>query len=185
MRGSTGVTGATGSGATGSVGATGAQGATGVTGATGAGTTGATGVTGATGSGGGGSGEIGYAETTTNTTISGTNAATANTIVSLGAITYAAVPTIFTFSCAAVDVADTGGFRILLFDGSTAVNIVADIRVIGNSWGGVTAMTRITPSAGSHTYSFRAFRGSSNGTVEAGTGTGGALIPASIRATIA
>ena len=45
----------------------------------------------------------------------------------------------------------------------------------GNGW------FRVTPSAGSHTYSIRAFRGTGNGTVGAGAGGAGAY-PAGLHA---
>ena len=76
--------------------------------------------------------------------------------------------------------ASTASVLIDLFDGSTALGITAQITQGGGRTAGLITV-RLTPSAAAHTYSWRAWRADSNGTIQAGAGGAGAYMPGYIR----
>lgn len=133
--------------------------------------------------------EIGYAETTSDLSVTATTEATAQQLVSLGAITYEAVPTQITFGCAQAR-PDTGAagrtLTFVLQDGASTI-------VVG-VWGRqaapaaaasnvpVSLSHRFIPSAASHTYNVRCFVSVATGLVSAGAGGSATNGPAWIRA---
>lgn len=132
--------------------------------------------------------EIGYTEKTSNTTVTGT----LTQILTLGAITYRAEPTIFEigYSRSLVPGA-TGGNKLQFFLRDSTTN-VAELAVWTNGlgagsdfdWSGRHAV-RFTPTAASHTYNIAVQRSNSNCTVYAGSGASGAEIPFWFRASYA
>jgi hypothetical protein len=141
-------------------------------------------------SGGGGSVTFhDYVERTTNLVVTATTLGTAQNILPGASVAYdgstevwieAYLPTIDTSS------ASGQNFYVALFDGSSNIGYFA--RLVGNTIGGGTNIgarttvfgrRKLTPSAGSHTYSVRVFTDSTTGTPTArcGTGASGAEVP--------
>jgi hypothetical protein len=129
--------------------------------------------------------EIGYQEQTSDVSISALSVGTANQIVSLGAITYEAVPTLIEFYCPRY-IPATGTTNVILRDGTTVLGTLSVV-VTGDNPGEVNYRRRLTPSAASHTYNVAAWNSASTGTMKAGTGgTAGdatTFLPIWIRAT--
>lgn len=126
----------------------------------------------------GSSSQVAFQTFTANVTISATTPATANTVVTAPAFTASAVPYLIEFACPVLTPGASGGLVPMLYLDGSAVGGV----------GGLTTSQTIgyvafvhTPSAGSRTYSIRFYRTTSNGTVEAGDGTGTNYRPGFIR----
>jgi hypothetical protein len=131
--------------------------------------------------------ELGYAEFTSTVTSAGNTVGTATQIVSLGAITYEAVPIMIEFSCARTSPASANSTYFVLRDGTTVLGTIAEFQA-GSLGQPVKAQRRLTPTAASHTYNV-AFWVVTTGTATATAGTGGAAgdstarMPGWIRAT--
>ena len=123
---------------------------------------------------GGGSGEVAYAEITADVTVSGTNSATATTIITLPAFTADGVtPYVIEF------------FSPILANGAAALPsssyglTVWAVRPLDNRQVFAAAFciyvksAKQTPAAGSRTYSIRGWRSTANATVVARSGTAG------------
>lgn len=111
---------------------------------------------------GGGVTEIDYTEMTTDITISATTAATANTIVTASAHTFTAVKICIEFFCASVQLSASSGVLIHLWDGSTDLGRIGFLDASGVTSAQYHPMLLrrfLTPSAASHTYSIRAWKG--------------------------
>lgn len=140
----------------------------------------------ASGGGGGTQGtELAYAEITSTASITATLEASADTIVSAGAVTYDGAPVLVQFFAPyALGTATT--LVCLLFDGSTSLGYI-----IARSGGGtmssmqpqLNGWVRFTPSAASHTYSIRAYQAGGSATIGAGAGGSGNARAAFIRIT--
>jgi hypothetical protein len=130
--------------------------------------------------------ELAYSEITSNVVVSATTSGTANTVVgptvSIGFDGSTAVVIEFFTAQLAVAVAQTS-LVIELFEDATDLCLLSFQVVDPNlGVGAVRPALRKTPSAGSHTYTIKAWRGGSNNiSIGAGAGTGGALAPAFIR----
>lgn len=130
-----------------------------------------------------GSPELGYSEITAAVVVSATSEPASNTIISLPAINFSAIPIELEFfspegNCAAV----AGAILwVYLFDGPTSLGIIDTVRGNGTS-APLYARRRITPTAGSHTYLVKASITGGNGSVQAGPGTVGVRTPAFLRA---
>ncbi len=132
--------------------------------------------------------EFDYAQITSNASITATTEATANTVVSGNAVTYDGSTIVLIHAFAPLVAPGTGAvwIRFQLYDGSSS---------IADTWGywqpasppeyvPVNLFRRLTPSNASHTYSLRAYQANSNtGTVFAGAGGSGNVVPAFIRIT--
>lgn len=139
------------------------------------------------GGGGGTQGtELFYAEITSNVTIASSTEATPTTIVSLGAQTYAAVPTLLEFFCAGFNIAANTSVIFCLWGDGAELARWGDVRTASTTATPVNLRYRFTPTAASHTYLVAAIRSSANTDVNAGTGTGGSglYMPAFLRATL-
>lgn len=125
--------------------------------------------------------EIAYAQRTTNVTVtSGTEATPDDLGLSLGAVNYDGNPILLEFFCGGVD----NGLIIQLWDGATFLCRWADLRSVTD--GPIYARLRVAPTPGAHTYKAMGVRSTaSNGTLNCGTGSGGAgtYAPGFIRAT--
>jgi hypothetical protein len=130
--------------------------------------------------------EIFYTELTTNLTISAVNAASANTIISSGNVTYDGSPVMF--ECFAPLVVNQTNSQLVfdLWDGNTDLGFIAQMSAPATTTAGVPLhiRRRITPSAGVHNFSVRGW-GSLTGSVPltAGAGGPGVYAPAYFRAT--
>jgi len=127
-----------------------------------------------------------YAEFTSAATVTPTTDATAQTLVTCPAITLDGSTAVLLefFAYAGQPAGAVGASLILSFwDGSTQL---ARAAVIQNNVAAplllpLTGKRRLTPSAGSHTFSARAHVSGGNGVVFAGTGSGVAQVPAFLR----
>ena len=123
--------------------------------------------------------EVGYTEFTANVTITSpthTELAPVD-IVSSGAITYTAVPTIIEIYAPSYDSGGTGALN--LWDATTDLGRLNDnIDVIMAPY---FAVRRLTPTAASHTYKVRGWAQGGSGSVVAGAGGAGVEMPGYIR----
>lgn len=120
--------------------------------------------------------EFDYAQITSNFTTTQTVEASADTVVSGGAVTYDGSTVIyvefFTFGAHPDNGAAGRWLQIDLFDGTTALGPFAFVRTPAAADMDAAVMGRIklTPSAASHTYSARGFVSAGTGTVRASAG---------------
>jgi len=136
--------------------------------------------------------ELAYAQTTSTVTTTQTVEASATTVVTAPSITTDGnTPIMVEFWAPFIDPPPVvNGFMFLtLFDGSTPIGkslYERDQSTVANSTdtAGIYEV-RVTPSAGSHTYSIRAYVGSNTGTIGAGAGGANAYLPAYIRIILA
>ena len=113
--------------------------------------------------------EIARATQTSDVAITGTTVGTANQIVSLGAVTYEAVPTLLEFFCPRY-IAAAGTSNVIIRDSTTVLGTLA---TIPTAEGGATLMLKyvLTPTAASHTYNVAGWSPTAaSGTAKAGTG---------------
>lgn len=132
--------------------------------------------------------EFDYAEFTSDVTVSATTEAGANTVVTGNAVTYdGATIVMIEFFSPHVDPQTTAGANIwiVLYDGAASVGHWGLAQTPANATTRVPVYLRrrLTPSAASHTYSARAYRGTANGGIAAGAGGNGAVMPGFIRIT--
>lgn len=129
---------------------------------------------------GGGSGELAYAQVTSGGNITATVEASADTIVTAGAITADGSTAIFVeWFLLGLASPSSQTTYLLLFDGSTSLGYAG----LGTSGlnPSISGRRRLTPTAGSHTYSIRGIVTSGTGTFTAGAGGAGNNIPSFIR----
>jgi hypothetical protein len=131
--------------------------------------------------------QLAYAELTTSKTVSQAAEATADLVVAAPATTFDGGPIVVEFSAAAVVPASAAGALVMLWlyqDGTslgrlaTVLTPVAAQLVVP-----VHAQRRLTPTAGSHTYTVGATQTGGNGTVFGGPGGTAQYVPAFIRIT--
>ena len=126
--------------------------------------------------------EVNYTAFTSPVSITAPTQATAQQIVTSGAIRYDAVPTLIEFFSPAANAAADGTNLILtLFDGSTAVGRLEQNASVRSR--AVKLEHRLTPTAASHPYNVKGHTGSGTGTVSAGAGGSDTLLPGFIRIT--
>lgn len=133
--------------------------------------------------------EIGYDSITAQANITGLTLGNATTAIAGSAHTFDGGSVVAEFYASAVElpgVAD-GTMNIVLFEGGTPIATLASLSnpAAANCWMGGCFRYRFTPSAGSHTYSIKAYVSSTAGTpnIFAGAGTAGANAPAYLRFT--
>jgi hypothetical protein len=133
--------------------------------------------------------EVGYAQITSDVTVTATSEATATAVVSLAAITYEAVPHMIEFF--APDARPNTGaagqnITFALFDSTTAVigvwGRIATPAASGNLVP-VHLGYRFTPTAASHTYNVKCWVSVTSGLVQAGAGGSATHGPAWLRIT--
>jgi hypothetical protein len=121
---------------------------------------------------------VAYVEFTSNVSITATTEATANQVVSAGAITYENVPHRITFGCLRSTAPASQSMNIGLFDGTTGLGIIAFLGSTSPAQQSPIEQSRLfTPSAASHTYNIRAWVSGGTGTVEANAGGAGTNMP--------
>ena len=129
--------------------------------------------------------EVAYAEMTSDLTVTNTTAATGQTVASAGAIVLEAVPHLITVSSPQVQLG-ANGLAFINFDLWDASTQLGQIGIIGNNAAALLDVSyektiRITPTAASHTYIWKAWRAAADGIVFAGTGPANDHYPAFIR----
>lgn len=112
---------------------------------------------------------VGYQEQATDVSVTATTVGTANQIVSLGAITYSAVPHYIEFYCPRIDQAAATSFLILR-DGTTVLGTLARMAASQNEPGLYVRTPHFTPTAASHTYNVAGYNASGTWTYNAGSG---------------
>lgn len=146
---------------------------------------GATGPTGPANTGGGA--PLAYTEFTATVTVSAVTEAGANTVVTAGAITATGVdPIMVEFYSPAVVMPGSLSAQVILvlYDGAASIGVIGQSLNPSGSGAGynpVLVRRKLTPSAGSHTYSIRAYAVSPNGEVRAGVGGLGIYQPGYIK----
>jgi hypothetical protein len=125
--------------------------------------------------------EVNHTAFTSPVSITATTAATAQTVVSSGAITYEAVPHMIEFYTPAAQPPSVSGARITfeLYDSSTDITSLGYVQVPAAAamLVATTILFRVTPTAASHTYIVKAFTSTGTSTVHAGAG-GANVLPA-------
>jgi hypothetical protein len=135
--------------------------------------------------------ELDYVQVTSDTNITATTEATANTIVTGSAVAYdGSTIVIIEFWCNHAGPTATGGtndVRFWLYDGSSSIGFIAyyqqDQASGQRQYAPIIGRRRITPSNATHTYSVRASVSAATGLVAAGAGGSGNVAPAYIRIT--
>jgi len=129
--------------------------------------------------------ELGYTELTSTVLCNATTEATANTIVTAPAINFDGVTSILVeFWAPSYHAGDAPNASFYLYDGSISLGTIGSRTMItGAAMGPLYLSRRLTPSAGTHTYSIRAIVSSGGGiTIDAGlAGTPGIYMPGFIR----
>jgi hypothetical protein len=116
-------------------------------------------------------------------TVSATAEGAANTVVTANALTFdGATPVWIEFFAPSVDPGATlsSAIILVLYDGASSVGIFGVVQndAANTLRAPVLLRRRLIPSAASHTYSIRAYRSASDGTITAGAGTGaGVALP--------
>jgi hypothetical protein len=127
--------------------------------------------------------ELDYVQKTTNTTLSATSAATANTIVTGNAVAYDGSTAVeIVFSCPTTD--RSGGATLIAlwqYDGSSEVGALYYSVAATTARVGIYASYRLTPSNASHTYSIRGSVNASSADINAGAAGSGNFMPCYIR----
>lgn len=129
--------------------------------------------------------EFDYVQKTSQTAISATTEATANTVVTGSAVTYDGSTVVeIEFYAPYFEAPGSQNARIALYDGSSSIGIWAVLTPSSStSRVPVCLKRRLTPSAAAHTYSVRAYVDSGAAVVDGGAGGSGARMPAFIRIT--
>jgi hypothetical protein len=134
--------------------------------------------------------EIDYIEKTSNTSITATTEATANTIVTGAAVAYdGSTVVLIEFYAFSMNVpTGTTGLSITayLYDGSSSIGFLGRVRSPATASAQevtVRMARRLTPSNATHTYSIRAAVTSGTGSVDAGAGGSGNVVPCFMRIT--
>ncbi len=129
--------------------------------------------------------DIAYVEFTADVTITSTVEATPTDVVSAGAITFAATPIEISFFTSALETAAATSASVVvnLWDGATNLGRIGQITTSAAavSRAPMNVVTRLTPTAGSHTYKITAYQANGNGLVRGGTGGSGNYRPGYIR----
>lgn len=130
--------------------------------------------------------EVGYTQFTADVLITATTDATAQTVVSSGAITYEAVPHLIEFFSPFVLPDSAAASRevwLNLYDGATDLGRLGRVRspAAAIMSAPATLPRRLTPTAASHTYIIKAWVNAGTGTVAAGVGGTATTLPGFIR----
>ena len=126
---------------------------------------------------------LAYNELTTNVSVTATSEATANTIVTASAITVdGKTPITITAFTPVTSVGAGSTLTVCLYDGSSSIGFLGYFNPSGVVFYlPQSFLRRFTPSAGTHTYSIRAFIDGGTGTIGGGSGGAGANVPAFIK----
>lgn len=127
--------------------------------------------------------EYAHNEFTANTTITATTEAGAQQVRDASAVTFdGATAAIIEFFAPYIANPAAAVMLLALYDGAASIGIFAQTALGGNGMP-MLLRRRLTPSATSHTYSVRAWVSSGSGTVFAGAGGAGLMVPGYLRIT--
>ena len=132
--------------------------------------------------------ELSYVEFTAPVNVTATTEATANTIVTGGAIAYDGSTVVrieFFAPNANVDAGGVHDLWLVLYDGASSIGFLGIMSSLGVGYQFIpmNLSRRLTPSNASHTYSVRAYVDYGTGNVGAGAGGVGNSMPGFIRVT--
>jgi hypothetical protein len=133
--------------------------------------------------------EFDYAQITTGTTVTATTEAGADVSITGNAVAYdGSTVVMIEFFCPYLYISSGVGREIdvYLYDGAGSIGLLTNLVNVAASdlYVSVHPAVRITPSAATHTYSIRAKKTSGGGgSIGAGTGGSGAVMPAFMRIT--
>jgi hypothetical protein len=147
-----------------------------------------TGIKWAAAAAGGGVTELSYVEFTSSVSISATAEGSANTVVTAASLTVDGSTLICVeFYCPNVVLAPAASAQLIvvLYQGSSSIGRLAQLITEGSASGGPSVFARryFTPSAGTYTWSVRAWEFNGTATVSAGAGGSGNPFPGYIRIT--
>jgi hypothetical protein len=126
--------------------------------------------------------ELGYTSFTGPATFSAASEAAATTIVTAPAITFDGSTTVeVEFFTPSTSRGTATTVKYALFDGASSIGILTSIQNVDSVE--TLVKTRVTPSAGSHTFSIRGFTGTGLASANAGTGGVGNNVPGYIKVT--
>lgn len=119
--------------------------------------------------------ELGYAQFTSNVSVTATTEASANTVVSASAISFdGSTIALVEFYAARIDPGSTFT-SVFLFQDGASLGQIGQTLTAGPS---IYVARRLTPASGSRTYSIRAAVNAGTGTIYAGAGGGsGTIMP--------
>lgn len=128
--------------------------------------------------------EIGYDQITAPVTVSSATESAGTTVISCAAHTFDGAAVVLEIFAPNIVIGSADLVSFLVFEGATEIGRISDNRTATTSGGGGTiGKYRFTPTAGSHTYTITAVRGTNNGTVSAGAGGTATYLPAFARFT--
>jgi hypothetical protein len=129
-----------------------------------------------------GSGELDYAQITAPVNVTATTEATANTLITGGAVTYDGATVVMIEAFLPAALRGTSLLQLWLYDGAASIGAIGLVGnfTTGESWVG---RRRLTPSAAAHTYSLRASVDGGTGVATGGAGGVGNYVPAFMRIT--
>lgn len=128
--------------------------------------------------------ELTYNEFTSPVSITATTEGTANTVVTATAHTYdGATVALIEFFAPAVLIGTNRIDFALYLDGASIGLLSDSVNTSNPPWSHARLARRVTPASGSRTYSVRAFVNGGTGSVRAGAGGSGAVVPGFIRVT--
>lgn len=134
----------------------------------------------------GGATLLGYTQFTSSVTQNATTAAGADTVVSVASVVVPAATLICVeFSAPLITSAAASNIRCSLWQGSTDLGAITNSLGSGTQNAPVYARRYLTPGAGTYTYTIKVYSngGSAGGTVFAGAGGAGTMMPGYIRVT--
>lgn len=139
-------------------------------------------ITGGGGGGGGGPVQYDYVTRTSNITITATTSATAQAVLTGNAVTYDGVTRVLLEYFVPIVDHPNQAYAVL-YDGSTELGLleIFNSSAQGHDFGYASIL--LTPSAGSHTYSVRFYKGGSDPTIYCGNNTAGSYAPGYLRIT--
>lgn len=125
--------------------------------------------------------EIGYDEVTTSVSVAMTTESTSTTVVTCATHTFdgAAVMVEFFSPSVSPAQANTAFITFSLFEGATQIGRIGTVEnaAVGALAVPVTLKRRFSPTAGTHTYSIKAYEAGGAGSVGAGAGGAGVSFP--------
>ena len=129
--------------------------------------------------------ELAYLEFTAPVSVPVVAAASAVTVVATGSLILTAVAHTVEFTCPQVVTGGsaTSDVRVSLWDGTTDLGVLAVVKNNTNTAlnAPVVCRRRLVPTAGAHTFTVKAFAAGQTGSITAGAGGAGALLPGAIR----
>ncbi len=124
--------------------------------------------------------EVAYAEITSGVSVTATSEGAAHTVVATSSATYENVPYLIQCYSPRAETSTNGVFVFDIYVDSTILGRMGIIALPAGS-APYFGQIRYTPSAGSHTFTWKVWRGTNDGTLNAGAGGTGTQVAAYIR----